>query len=223
MRSSTAWLALVNQVLKSGKRDVTIKINPRMLVGKKRKDFQKRLPNVCLKSFIKIRVLIIDLCNGEKEILITSLLDRDVFKYKIFKDLYHLRWGGEENYKFHKVRLEVENFSGKTPHAIEQDFHATVLTGNIRALLAGEAEGEERESYQGKYKYDYKINKNISISILKDEIVEALFDAERDLEIFCERMKRAMKKSIVPIRPGRKFAHIRKTNRKYPMNARRSL
>jgi len=222
MRCSTAWLALVNKVLKSGKREAIIEINPSMLVGKKRKDFQKRLPNVCLKSSIKIRVLIIDLCTGEKEILITSLLDKNKFEYEVFKDLYQLRWGGEENYKFHKVRIEVENFSGKTPHAIEQDFHATVLTGNIRALLAEEAQ-EEEVTCRRKYKYDYKINKNISISILKDEIVEALFDPERDLEIFCEQMKMRMKKSTIPIRPERRFAHIPKTHRKYPMNARRAL
>lgn len=223
MRCSTAWLAVVNQVLKSGKRDVIIEINPRMLLGEKRKDFKKRLPTVCLKSFIKIRVLIIDLSTGEKEILITSLLDKNVFEYKIFKDLYHLRWGGEENYKFHKVRVEIENFSGKSTHAIEQDFHATVFTANIRALLAKEAEGEEEQTYRGKYKYNYKINKNISISILKDEIVAVLFDSERDLKIFCEQMKKAMKKSTIPIRPERKFAHIRKTHRKYPMNRRRAL
>jgi Transposase DDE domain len=134
MRCSTGWLAAVNQVLKSGKRDVIIEINPRMLFGEKRKDFQRRLPNVCLKSFIKIRVLIIDLSTGEKEILITSLLDKDIFEYKIFKDLYHLRWGGEENYKFHKVRVEIENFSGKTTHAIEQDFHGTVFTPTFLGL-----------------------------------------------------------------------------------------
>jgi hypothetical protein len=223
MRCSTAWLGIVNQVLKSGKRDVTIEINPRMLWGEKRKDFQKRLPSVCLKSFIKIRILIIDLSTGEKEILITSLLDENIFEYKIFKDLYHLRWGGEENYKFHKVRVEIENFSGKTPHAIEQDFHATVFTGNIRALLAEEAQSEEEQICREKYKYDYKINKNISISILKDEIVMALYDSERDLERFCEQIKKVMKKSTVPIRPERKFAHTRKTLRKYPMNRRRAL
>jgi hypothetical protein len=80
-----------------------------------------------------------------------------------------------------------------------------------------------RTVYLGKYKYDYKINKNISISILKDEIVEALYDPERDLEVFCRQMKKTMKKSIVPIRPERKFAHARKTLRKYPMNRRRAL
>jgi hypothetical protein len=210
-------------VLRSGKRDVIIEINPKMLKGKKRKEFQKKLPSISFDSYIKIRVLIIDLDTGDKEILITSLLDRDTYKYEIFRGLYNQRWGGEENYKLHKVRLEVENFSGKTPHAIEQDFHATVLTENIRALLAGEAEKEEEEIFYGKYKYNYKINKNISIGILKDEIVEALFDPERDLEAFCVRMKKAMKKSILPIRPERAFAHIRRTHKKYPMNARRAL
>lgn len=223
MRCSTGWLALVKKVLESGKKDVIIEINPKMLFGEKRKNFQKLLPNICLKTIIKIRVLIIDLSTGEKEILITSLLDENIFEYKIFKDLYHLRWGGEENYKFHKVRVEIENFSGKTPHAIEQDFHATVFTGNIRALLAEEAQAEKEQIDIGKYKYDYKINKNISISILKDEIVEALYDPERDLEVFCEQMKKAIKKSTVPIRPERKFAHTRKTLRKYPMNRRRAL
>ena len=155
--------------------------------------------------------------------MITSLLDKDKFKYDIFKDLYNLRWGGEENYKFHKVRLEVENFRGKTAHAIEQDFHATVFAGNIRALLAEEAQTEEDQIYLRKYKYDYKINKNISISILKDEIVQALYDPKRDLEIFCEQIKTAMKKSTVPTRPKRKFAHTRKTLRKFPMNRRRAL
>ena len=223
MRCSTAWLALVKHVLESGKRDVNIEINPWMLSGKKRKEFKIKLPGVCLKSFIKVRVLIIDLSTGEKEILITSLLDKNTYPYGIFKELYNLRWGGEENYKFHKVRIEIENFSGKTPHAIEQDFHATVFTGNVNALLTEEAEAEEEQTYRGKYKYDYKINKNISISTLKDSIIGVLFDPKRDLKVFCEQTKTLMKKSTIPIRPGRKFARIRKSNRKYPTNRRRSI
>jgi hypothetical protein len=224
MRCGLGWLSAVKQVLNSGKNDQIIEIHPRMLVGDKRKDFQKRFPDVCLKKRIKIRVLIVELSTGEKEILITSLLDQQKFKHSMFKDLYHLRWGGEENYKFHKVRIEIENFSGKSPFAIEQDFHATVLTANIRALLAEEAQGELEELPQKQLKYDYKINKNISLSILKDEIVKVLFNPTSDLEIFCESLKRAMKKSTVPIRPERSYKH--KTiygGRKYHMNERRAL
>ena len=224
MRCSTAWLSVVKQILKSDKRDEIIEITPRMLVGKQRKEFQKKFPDVCLKFRIKIRVLIVDLSTGEKEILITSLLDKHEFKYEVFKELYHLRWGGEENYKFHKVRIEIENFSGKTTHAIEQDFHATVFTANVRALLAEEAQEELEQIHPKKQlKYDYKINKNISIGILKDEIAEVLFDPGNDLKAFCKRLKQEMKKSTVPIRPGRKYKRIKKSNRKYPMNRRRAI
>lgn len=222
-RSNTNWLSIVNQVFKSGKKDEIVEINPRMLKGEKIEIFKKQFPNVCLKSTIKLRVLNIELPTGEQEILVSSLLDKRRFPYKIFKDLYHLRWGVEENYKFHKVRLEVENFSGKTTHAIEQDFNATVFIGNARAIIAQEAEEEEEQTYQKKYKYEYKINKNISISVLKDSIIQALLDPENDLQVFCENIKKTMKRSIVPIKPERMNLHTRKNCRKYPMNRRRAL
>ena len=230
MRSSTAWISEVNAVLHSGKTDVIIEINPKMLRGDRRKEFQKRLPGICLSHKIKLRVLIIDLSTGEKEILITSLLDQKKYKYKMFKELYHLRWGGEENYKFHKIRIEVENFSGKSPCAIEQDFHATIFTANVRALLAKEAQDELECFWQSKTqeapsecKYDYKINNNIALGILKDQIVNAILNPQKDLNEFCESLKRDMKKSLVPIRPGRSFKRKWKTGRRYPMNQRRAL
>lgn len=224
MRCGEGWLAIVNQVRNSRKRDVILEISPDMLSSNKKKEFQKLFPNVGLKSSIKLRVLVIKLSTGEEEVLITSLLDKSKYNYKMFKALYHLRWGVEENYKFHKVRIEIENFSGKTTHAIEQDFHATVFTGNVRALLAEEAEDEALEIPSKKQsKYHYKINKNISIGILKNEILGVLFYQDRNIKAFCEKMKKLMKKSTVPIRPGRTFARVRKTRRKYHMNMRRAI
>lgn len=224
MRCSTAWLSLVNDVLKSGKKDAIIEICPRMLVGQKRRDFEKRLPGVCLKSRVKIRVLVIKLSTGEEEVLITSLINKDEYKYKMFQGLYHLRWGGEENYKFHKVRVEIENFSGKTCRAIEQDFNATIFTANVRALIAQEAQEELDQVHpKDRLKYNYKINKNISIGILKDEIAEYFSNPDMDLYKFCTSLKQDMKKSVVPIRPGRSYRRIRKYNHKFPMNRRRSL
>lgn len=225
IRCNTAWLSVVQAVLKSGNNDEIVEIKPRMLKGEYRKEFQKIFPGVCLKTSLKIRVLIIVLSTGEKEILITSLLDKEKYNHKIFKELYHSRWGVEENYKLYKVRLEIENFSGKTTHAVEQDFHASVFSANIRALIAQEAQEEIEQLHHEKgLKYEYKINKNISLSILKDEIVEALLDSNRDLKEFCEGIKAEMKSSIIPIRPGRQFPHVSKRgSRKYPMNMRRTL
>lgn len=226
MRSSTAWIQEVKDVLKSGKNDVIIEINPRMLKGANRKEFKKFFPDKCLKTKIQLRVLVIPLSTGELEILITSLIDKEKYKYEIFKDLYHIRWSGEENYKFHKVRVEIENFSSILTNGIEQDFHATVFTGNIRAILAEEAGEElklEQTIIEKELKYDYKINKNISISILKNRIVEGLLNPEIDLKILCENIKKEMKKSTIPIRLGRNFKRRRKNNTKYPMNRRRAL
>lgn len=223
MRCSTAWIAIVQKAFKSGQKDVTIEITPKMLNGEQRKEFQKQLPEVPLNASAKIRVVIIELSTGEKEILITSLLDRKEFEYEIFKDLYHQRWDGEENYKFHKVRIEIENFSGKTSRAIEQDFHATVLIANIRALLAEEAQEERDQKDRSKNKYIYIINQNIGVGTLKDDMMKALFDPTTDLKAFCEQIKKTMKRSVVPIRPERQFPRTRKTNRRFPMNARRSI
>ena len=100
IRCGTGWLSSVNRILKSGKRDELIEISPSMLVGEKAKDFQKKLPSLCSKHNLKIRVLIIDLPTGEREVLITSLLDRTTFKYEIFKELYHQRWGRKKIINF---------------------------------------------------------------------------------------------------------------------------
>ena len=116
----------------------------------------------------------------------TFLRSYEHFKYEEFANFYFMRWGVEENYKFYKVRVEIENFSGKSPIAIEQDFHATIFTCNIRSMLATEAEEELKQQNSDKeLKYEYKINKNISAATLKDEIIKVLLSKDSNLEDFC--------------------------------------
>ena len=50
--------------------------------------------------------------DGEVEVLITNLMDEQALPACEFKELYHLRWGAEENYKRLKQWVEIENFSG---------------------------------------------------------------------------------------------------------------
>jgi hypothetical protein len=223
IRSSKEWLSVVRKVLTSNSHDEIVEIHPKMLPSKKRKEFKKLFPKLSLDHKIKIRVLVIDLCTGEKEILITSLLDKNEYKYEIFKDLYGVRWCGEENYKFHKERIEVENFSGKSPCAVEQDFHATILAANVRALIAEEVHNEQKDVLENKYKFKQKINKNVSAGALKDTLINALLDPAVNLMEFCEDLKKTIKKSKIYIKPNRAFARTKKTRRKFPMNARRAL
>jgi len=46
---------------------------------------------------------------------------------KVIINLYRQRWGVEEAFKTLKARLDVIHFSGKTLHAVQQDFYANVF------------------------------------------------------------------------------------------------
>ncbi len=94
----------------------------------------------------------------------------------------------------------------------------------MRALLAREAEEElQAQNPEKTLKYEYKINKNVSAAVLKDEIIKILLNPDADLESFCDRLKMQMKRSMVPIRPGRNYARCKKRNQKHPMNSRRCM
>lgn len=91
---------------------------------------------------IHLRLIRVDLENGETEILVTTLLDAQQFPHSLFGDLYHERWGVEENYKIIKCRLQMENFTGETVESIYQDFHARIFTLNFSAIFANIAQEE---------------------------------------------------------------------------------
>jgi hypothetical protein len=85
---------------------------------------------------ITLRLIRIQLENGETEILITSLIDTETYPAEIFYDLYHHRWPVEEDYKVMKCRIEIENFTGKSVLSVYQDFHARIFSKNLTAMLA---------------------------------------------------------------------------------------
>ena len=106
---------------------------------------------------ITIRLIRVELDDGEIEVLATSLLDKETYPISIFKELYHLRWPVEEQYKLFKMRIEIENFSGKSVLAVYQDFHAKVLTANLTAILARPAQEVVTQNSAEK-KYLYRVN-----------------------------------------------------------------
>lgn len=226
IRSTLQFLSTkIQERIKNGEKDFIIELNARKIKGtKKREEFFRLLPNVSIDTRFNVRIIVVELSTGEKEILITSLIDPE-FKYEWFKPLYHCRWGAEENYKFHKVRIEIENFSGKSDLVVRQDFHATVFASNIKALIALEAQKElDEENDWSEYKYAYKINQNIAMGALREDLVKMLIDPQRDLESFCNELKKFIKKNTIPIRPERAFPHERKTKgRKYHMTQRRCI
>lgn len=78
-------------------------------------------------SQIELRLIQVELANGESEVLLTSLLDREAFPAEVFAELYHRRWGIETDFRRLKQTLTLDNFSGRSVTAVKQDFHATQL------------------------------------------------------------------------------------------------
>jgi hypothetical protein len=75
--------------------------------------------------------VLVDLPSGESEVLVSSLTDFKTYPTALFADLYHQRWGVEEDYKVLKSRLNIENYSSLPVEGVLQDLHAKLLTKTL--------------------------------------------------------------------------------------------
>ena len=183
----------INSFYKSRKKSATIKLRP----GNKRlsdKEFNKD-------STIEVRLIRIELSDGEVEILITSLLDSKKYKHSIFKSLYYKRWGIETYYDEFKNKLKLEYFSGYSSQSIQQDFYAALFVSNIQTLIVSDI-NEELDSKERTTKYQYKVNTNLSYGFLKDRVISLLFSEATMQEVMPE-LRGLFKKYLIPIRPNR--------------------
>ena len=173
---------------------------------------------------IKVRLVRVDLPNGEKEILITSVLDSKIISSKSFKWLYHSRWGVEEAYKRLKSRLEVENFSGKSVLAVKQDFYAKMMTYNIEALLAKAAEPKVKKE-TAHCKNDYAVNHAQALSRLKGTWVKMMRLPKELLSGFIIQLVDIVVACRESIRPDRSYKRdfVGKKKSRFPIAYKRTL
>ena len=99
--------------------------------------------------------------NGRIHVLMTSLLDNTAYPAADFAALYHSRWRIEEAFKRLKHRLALENTSGLSWLAAQQDFGAKMLADNLNALTVLTA------AELGDIDADYKINRTYAFAHLK--------------------------------------------------------
>lgn len=173
----------------------------------------------------KIRILRFLLTSGQEEILITTLFDKQ-FSVEVLKELYFMRWGIETKYNDLKNRLEIENFSGTTKIAIEQDFYATMYLSNMVELARNQGDEElASESETKSNKYERKLNFNILVGELKDKFVLILLEpSKRKRDKMFKAIMERVKRSTVPIRPDRHNERNKRFSRnKYKINQKRCL
>jgi hypothetical protein len=169
---------------------------------------------------ICLRLVRVDLPSGEPEVLISSLTDLKVYPTSIFADLYHQRWGIEEDFKLLKSRLNIENYSSVSIEGVLQDLHAKLLTKNLAASAIHDAKLKRKKAKKSRL-YDYKVNFTFAINQLKDNVVRLTMKLA-DFELY-ELLISKISNNLSAIRPNRKF--VRKGRRtkpnKYPMNYKR--
>ena len=146
---------------------------------------------------IRVRLVRVELPNGEVEVLVTSL-DNPI--PSAFAELYFLRWGIEEGYKHQKCRAELENFSGKTVHAVYQDVFAKLLTLNLTAFFVFAAKPAAKAKTAHR-KRDYAINLAAALSKMKHHLVKAI----HSLATHLEPLVKWIASQTEAIRPGRQF------------------
>lgn len=153
---------------------------------------------------IRCRIMRYTLPNGEKMVLCTSLLDRQAYSRRKILAAYNKRWGIEESFKFFKCRLDMENFTGKTPHAVLQDFHAKIFLSNLCTALMLEDQIKLEESQQANaFKHKYQLNRSFVLSTFKD--LPVFMFLKRKLRQAIVAFRSIISRSLSPIRPKRKF------------------
>ena len=141
----------------------------------------------------------------------TSLVNKKEYPRHIFKELYSLRWGVEEQYKTCKSRLEIENWTGKSIESVYHDFSAKVLTLNLTIAIAQPAK-EEIEARSKDKKHPYKLNLTQAISKMKD-VVALLFKKYNPFGLL-KQLYDIFIKMVEPIRPGRRYPRKHRIGRR---------
>ncbi len=201
-RLKTSDYKAEQKALKSNDEDVEIaltKARRRNYIGKKEES------TMMSRDFFSLRMVKVNFDNDTSEILATNL-PRETFPEECFAEIYHMRWGIETAYEVLKDRLKIENFTGIKPTLIEQDINSTIYVSNLAEDIICDIEEEDKEHLKNDYKHTMQINRNLSIGLLKNDLIYILIetDENRKSELL-QALYDEIRVNVVPIRPDRHY------------------
>ena len=163
---------------------------------------------------LRVRFVTVRLKTGELEVLVTTLLDEKAYPTEELAQLYWRRWGQETFFARLKSRMDLENCSGLTVDAVEQDFAATVLLSNVESVVIGPASHELAERTQGR-EQPTKVNRAVSIHALKTRLID-LLASDLPAEKVLDELTNWFQHSPVSVRKRRQVPRLkRSTARSY--------
>ncbi len=216
VRMKDNWWLKVKEFVESGEKERIVTFS----LPKKDRSKLAAYPHM-QNTTITCRLIKVELENGKKEILCTSLTDAEKYLYDEFESLYHYRWNEEEAYKLLKSRIELEDFSSKTARGIKQDFHAKMFLMTLCAAYAHPIEERVTAEYKAdeNRKHDQKINRTNALSMTLEVLIPIFVRKQykKALKAFDEIVSQTRE----IIRPGRVIPRKRKPKKSYSMNYKR--
>jgi len=154
------------------------------------------------KDYPLLRVMQFTLSSGESELLLTTLLNDQQYSQESLSKVYHGRWSAmEEGYKRQKIIMQLENFSGKTAIAIQQEYWATLTVGNLIEMGCIEIEGYWIPEKLPKS----QVNRSVVFGSMRDATIAAIFGI-MPMKEYSKKFRKIAKKSMLKIRPWRCYS-----------------
>ena len=211
VRLKDNWWKEVNTMLEANQKDKIVIFT----LPKKDSELQNIFSGKT--NTVTVRLAVIELEDGKKEILCTSLTDAEKYTADSLKQLYHLRWGIEEAYKLFKVRADIESFSGLTALSVRQDFYAGIFAMNACAVLNFPIEQKVREESKGSAdKYAKKVNQTNAFSLVRECMIGVFI--KKKIKSFLISFDEILIKTKEAIRPNRSFPRNHKQKKPKSMN-----
>ncbi|MFT4153624.1 MAG: transposase [Parafilimonas sp.] len=208
-RMKKNWWKVVEDFYNSGSQSRVVEI------ALPQKDRDKAMELGIKQTTLQVRLVRVELESGETEILLTSLTDGQQYSVAGMKQLYGLRWPVEESYKAFKHKVCVENFSGKSPQALLQDFYVKIFIMNLTAV-AVKPINKALEKQAVKVKHTHQVNFTEAIFMMRNAVVS--FFISQNIKQNLLKIWRRLMKVTEPVRPGRKFKRPKLPKRKFHMN-----
>ena len=204
MRVHTGFNNTIKAFMRSAQQDSVLSFQPSYDAVRQMKEMGLEITK---ETSINLRLVKIILPTGEVEVLVTNLFESEAYSIDELKEVYALRWGIEVFYGTAKNQLQIECFSGIKQICIEQDYYANLFVYNLQSIVEKQSE-PILEQINKKRILNYKINKNISWSALKNRVV-LLFLTNNCSEVLLE-LQNLFQQQLEPVRPNRKFPRVRK-------------
>jgi hypothetical protein len=189
---------------------VPLQFNPRIdeiVVQKKEADFEIEIKNS--DADYQARVVIRYLSSGQPLILLTSLRDK-LLSAEDIVEAYRLRWRNEESYKFQKLLLQLENYSGRTVQTALQDYWSGIFIATAMNLFFLEKEEEIHKEEGGE---KTRVNKSVVFATIRGDFLEAFLTGDTSDKIF-KKFDKLCRRFRVPVRPNRSYPRLPDSTRR---------